>query len=61
MDIGIRNYQGQLINGVERINYGPGKSLNQINLGELDLSQGMYYLDVQNDGYHAYRKFIYIK
>jgi len=61
MDIGIRNYQGQLINTIERISYGPGKTLNQINLGVYDLSDGMYYLDVKNDGQQVHKKFIYIK
>ena len=61
MDIGIRNYQGQEVNSTNRMRFGPGKTLNQINLEDLDLSRGMYYLDIKNDGYHVYKKFIYIK
>ena len=61
MEIGIRNYQGQLVKNIETINFGPGRTLNHINLRELGLSEGMYYLDMKNGGFHVYKKFIYIK
>jgi len=61
MYVGIRNYQGQLVNSFEHIMYNPGQTIKQINIDELGLSEGMYYLELMNDGYHVYKKFIHIK
>jgi PKD repeat protein len=61
MYIGIRNYQGQLVNSFERITYNPGQTIKQINIDGLEISEGMYYLELMNDGYHVYKKFVYIR
>lgn len=59
--LGIRNYQGQLVNPISRLYYSPGKTHNEINLNDLEISEGLYYLDLTNGENHVFKKFIYIK
>ena len=61
MEAVIRNYQGKLVVDLGAFYYSKGATLHQINLEVFNLSDGIYYLDMQNGGYHVNKKFIYQK